>query len=333
MSQFKKTFWNKLLPVSGLIILCFLISRIGISNIENAFKEIHLGPLIFIPIFLALLYVVQAIKWQYLLQKQGIDVKFGVVFRANLVGTFYGAITPGRAGFLLKIRYLAKYYDRSKTEISSSVIVDKLLELLVLSLFAACGSIIFIKNFGPSLFYAAVAMVLVFAFFLLTFLRTKVIKYLIHKMIQTVIPEVHQDNMQEYFNRVFSTFPEKKFLVVPFLLSVCNWLLLWSQAFIIATALSISISYSIFIFIIPIGSLVALIPITVSGIGTKEAALAGLFSVYGIAPEKTVVMSLLTVLLCVYVPAVIGLIQIRFFSKAEAIENNKVTTKTSTKTI
>lgn len=57
-------------------------------------------------------------------------------------------------------------------------------------------------------------------------------------------------------------------------------------------SLNIEVPYLNFILLYPIANVVAFIPITSAGLGKREATLIFLFSFYGVAPEKTLVISL-----------------------------------------
>jgi len=56
----------------------------------------------------------------------------------------------------------------------------------------------------------------------------------------------------------------------------------------------------------PLGTVAGLIPISISGLGTREAVLVSVFVLYGIAPEKVMSMSLVGLILCAYIPAFAG---------------------------
>jgi hypothetical protein len=58
---------------------------------------------------------------------------------------------------------------------------------------------------------------------------------------------------------------------------------------------------------LPLGALIQLIPITVSGLGTREATLIFLFSLLGIPAQDVVVFSLLLLFISTILPATVGL--------------------------
>ena len=57
----------------------------------------------------------------------------------------------------------------------------------------------------------------------------------------------------------------------------------------------------------PIATLIGYIPITVSGIGTREAVLIGLMSLFAVESTKVLSMSLLNILIGGIIPSIIAI--------------------------
>jgi len=78
-------------------------------------------------------------------------------------------------------------------------------------------------------------------------------------------------------------------------------------SFFIGKALGINLSFVYFLTILPKGTLVSLIPITINGLGTREATLIGLFALFGISAEKVFSLSMLSIVLSSIFPAIIAI--------------------------
>jgi uncharacterized protein (TIRG00374 family) len=315
-----KSFWYRLLPLSGLVILSVVIYWIGIRNIINAFRGLRYELLSLLPLLLTALLIAQTSKWQFILRHQQIVVPFAVLFRVNLIGIFYGSITPGKVGGLLKIRYLADYCKKPATEVGSSVVIDKLIELIVLGVFATVGSAFVVKSFGAAMFVFAMLVTMALVALLFTFYFRAQAKDIISFVFSVLVPREQQEALKKHIDQFYGNIPGMVSLLFPLLLTGWCWILVWTLMFIVGKALSMNISYGIFIVIVSIGHLIALIPITLDGIGTREAALVVMLSAQGIDPAKTMAMSLLSLLLCVYTLAFWGALETRFFAKARPEE-------------
>ncbi len=307
-----KISWHKLLPLVGVLILCGLILGIGPAKIAGAFAGLRYEVLLILLPLLPLFLLTQTLKWRMILRCQQIHVPFTVLFRINLIGIFYGAITPGRAGMLLKVGYLAKYCAKPVSEVSSSVIIDKLIEFIVLGCFAVAGSMLVAQTMGRGVLTAAASVTVAFVVTLLVFC-SKSAKRVTEALLLTRMFRNRLMGLRKHVDRFYADMPVKAELLVPFALTICCWLLIWTQTFVVATALGMCVSYRLFITVLPIASLIALIPVSINGIGTRETTLVGILTIYGVAPEKTVTMSLVSLMLCGYVPAVFGALLARCF--------------------
>ncbi|MFH1132444.1 MAG: lysylphosphatidylglycerol synthase transmembrane domain-containing protein [Pseudomonadota bacterium] len=302
----KSAFWHKLLPLIGLLILCFVIWHIGPSKIVRALAELNYRLLLPLPALIVSVLVVQVVKWQLILCSQEIDVSFGALFRSNLIGVFYGALTPGRVGMLIKVRYLASFAKRPVNDLISAMVIDKLMELVTLGCFSTVSAVVLARTLNWAVFALVLAATGGFVLLLFALFPKSAPGRIVGGILRAVIPRTWRQSLKERIQLVHDTMPTVRALVFPGLLSLFCWLLIWTQTYVVARALGIDIGYGLFIVAVPLGALVSLIPITVSGVGTRELTLAGLFSVFGVPPERTVLMSLLSMVLCMYPPALLG---------------------------
>ena len=112
--------------------------------------------------------------------------------------------------------------------------------------------------------------------------------------------------MAQEFHSFYGHIPSLKFLVFPLLLEIGSYLLFFTQLYILALSFPINIPYFSFILIYPIASLIGLIPITISGFGTREGTLIQLFTIYGISQDTTVAISLVGYIVTMLCPAIAG---------------------------
>ena len=73
-----------------------------------------------------------------------------------------------------------------------------------------------------------------------------------------------------------------------------------------ALSIGIDVGVLFFVLVIPVISLLDLLPISISGIGTRDVALIFLFGLKGIAPEQAVAFSLIYLFMSYWLVALIG---------------------------
>jgi uncharacterized protein (TIRG00374 family) len=67
----------------------------------------------------------------------------------------------------------------------------------------------------------------------------------------------------------------------------------FSQCYLLGLALSIRVGYVPIAYAIALGSLITLVPISISGLGTREAVITAYLAIVGVSPEASISFSLL----------------------------------------
>lgn len=94
--------------------------------------------------------------------------------------------------------------------------------------------------------------------------------------------------------------------ILPLIIGIFNYIFMISEFYIIGSSIGLDIKYYEFIGLYSIGILIGLIPITISGLGVREAVLIGLFNmVYNV--DKAIIFT--TSISCVIITkTVLGII-------------------------
>jgi uncharacterized protein (TIRG00374 family) len=89
-------------------------------------------------------------------------------------------------------------------------------------------------------------------------------------------------------------------------IGIISWIPPFIYGYLLALSLGINIGLFFFILVIPVLSLLDLLPISISGIGTRDVALIFLFGLNGISAEQAVAFSLLYLFMSYWLIALIG---------------------------
>ena len=93
-----------------------------------------------------------------------------------------------------------------------------------------------------------------------------------------LMPKNLKSKARESFNEFYKNMPKISSIIILFCLTIIFWLMVYSQAYITALAFNLKINFLYFLFIFPIAIIISLIPISISGFGTRESALIVLFA-------------------------------------------------------
>lgn len=295
--------WRKYLPILGILIFVYLLIRINIVNILKELSSVNLF-LIFIALILTfLLLIMQTFKWFLIARKQKIGVGFGEAFKINLIGNFYGFITPSKLGSVIRVDYLKKYTKNIGKGIGNFVL-DKILDIS--SLFFLAILFVSVFDFLPFKTGYLIFIFIIFIFGSFIFMKKERAHFILKFFYKRFIPRKLKKNSRELFNSFYEDFPRKRFLFFVFLINLLTWLNIYLITYVIGLSLGIKLPFVYFLGILPISTLVAQIPITINGLGTREATMIGLFGLFGIGAAKVFSMSILSLFITGILPALIA---------------------------
>lgn len=296
---------KKILPVVGIVILIYIITTLDLEEIVAVFTEIHpvysfLSFFLIIPILL-----LTNIQWQILLKKQKIQVSFLYSLKNILIGYFYGFITPGGLGAYTRSLYL-KYESREPLpKCVSNIITFNTIDYITLLLIAAIGGVLLSGKF-PYLFLAIVMVLIIVIALFLFFLKQGKSKVMFTKLVQSRIFETVKNRLEDPIESFYENLPGFRDVLLPFSISIVGWIVRFSEFYIVSRLFFIDVPYIYFIFIIAIADVVATLPISIYGLGTREATLLTLFSIFTIVPEKILSLSLFWFAVVWLSPSIIG---------------------------
>ena len=143
--------WKKLLPIVGIILLIYVLWRFNIEKILAVFSTID-------PFYAALCFLsfpffllVINLEWYLILKQQNIHVSFAYALKNNLIGYFYGFITPGGFGNYLRSLYLKQESNAPLPKCISNIITFNTVDLITLFALSSIGGLFLLGQY-PYLF-------------------------------------------------------------------------------------------------------------------------------------------------------------------------------------
>ena len=255
-----------------------------------------------------LLILLKCWRWYLLLEMQGVQYDVSFVVLDFLSSIYMGSITPGRLGEFVRVFYQKRHSNISTGMALSNILVDRLLDLGILL------AVVSIGIFGyRSLFSSE------FIFWMDIFL------YFGCPVIILGSIWLYQSNLyKEIVSNMYAKFSSKSsglfrfsielstgitnFFQLKIMLSVlvsivAFFILVWLSNFL-AQSLSIDISVTYLAFCVASANLIALLPVSILGIGTRDATILFLFGSVNISPELSLSFSLLF-LFTLYLPGLL----------------------------
>jgi len=225
-----------------------------------------------------------------MLDAQSIQYNLKDSFIVYLAGIYAGIVTPGRLGEFLKAVYLKSDKGISLSKGMSSVLVDRLFDLYLLIILGLIG--IWKFDILGKLSTTSLLLLIIFVLFPLFLLNKHLMRKFVGLIYKSVIKKKTQlrhkieERFEDFYNGINQLINLK--LIYSALLTCLSYLVFFIQCYLIAIAMGISINFIIITLFMAISNLISFIPISISGLGTRDATLIYLFSLIDLSPELAV---------------------------------------------
>jgi uncharacterized protein (TIRG00374 family) len=279
--------------LSGVLLLIGLLIKSDIHHLWVLLGGIAPGSF-FLPAFLILpLILVKTLRWQILLRAQTIRMDFITSLLAYFASLFVGFVTPGRFGEFSKSLYVTHHCDVAPGRAFSTVLADRLFDLAVLVLLgcAALISILPIETRRNLLLFVLVGAAVFSIIFRSLSQYIKPHRSFEHWILSAKEKYLKKDWLLDLISGFRSI--DRKSMYYAILLTVLAYLIFYFQCYQLALALKIIPNILITSFAVTLGSLITLIPISISGLGSREAVITVYLATWGISRETALGFSLL----------------------------------------
>jgi len=301
-----------LFSLLGIPLFVYLISIVGVDTIVPVLYNIDLGLLALALAITPITLLLKGFKWQYIMKLHGFNYPLLSATRVWTVGMFLGIITPARVGDFMKVFYLKKV-EKSTGKCLSSIVIDRFLDLITSLLFAGLG-LLWVSWFFETADYLVFLGLLVLSFFAIVFISTKkdLARFVFGPIYRLFVPDKYKKTMKEGFNEFYKSINDllrmKRELLFSLVFSVAIWLLSIFQLQLLAFAMGIKLAYFYVLIFMSIAVLVELLPISIMGLGTREATLIFLFSLVGLGESQAIAFSIAHLVYAYLLVATIGFV-------------------------
>jgi glycosyltransferase 2 family protein len=284
--------YTKWMRIIGILLFLYILTRLDFSTALKNLVNFKWEYLIVYAILSILMLLFKSLRWKTILTKQEINYSIKKVCAINAFTSFLGMLTPGRVGELSKVVYLQEdniSFSRSIV----SVLIDRLYDIMMLLFIGAIAFFYFanilIENI-KSIFIVAAIIIVVCVF--IFFFRSNIWE-LLKKGIKFLLPSAKY----ELIVREWSLFKSETIRVFPPTIpqmigySVLIYCCYYAQINIVAYGFNVYVSFVYLSFCMTLASLVSLLPISIGGLGTREAIFILLLSKVGVSPENALLIA------------------------------------------
>lgn len=278
---------KKFLPIIGIFLFLLLLYRLNIVTIIETILSI---PPIFILCALPLTIprvICRNYAWKLIQEEQQIVIPFWASLKIFLIGYFYGSITPGYIGQLMRVPYMKEITNEPYGKLFVNSVIETIVHTMSLYVMIFFGAII-VTGIFPELLLLIIIWLIIFSTILIIFINRKRGEAFFHILIKYLIPHRIKPYLVRFVNSFYQDFPKVRRLLFPLLVGSITWFIIFTQEYFIVLALDLPIPYLYFILLFPVANAVGFIPITFAGLGTRELVAVLIFSTLFHVPEAEV---------------------------------------------
>lgn len=270
--------------IIGISILTLLIYKVGIKNIIesiNSMNSLYIIPIILVTIISIILGAINI--WVLTLTVK----KYSLTKLIKHYSTAWaiGMITPGRIGDLSLAYLWKKEINLGKS--MSILITDKIISLVVLFLFGGIAIFTFYPgDTAIKIFITALVLTIIGAAILYTKTGRDFIKNIILKKYSKLFKGFHKTNKKYLKNNL-------KPILANLAISIIRFATGTLLGYLIFISLNIKINFYYLLLIFAVVQIVSLIPITINGLGIREALSIYFLAKLGISAEIVMARSLI----------------------------------------
>jgi len=284
----------KIVVSTGL--LAWILSRAGLADITLAVASAAVPMLLAAYALDVVGLAIAVARWRLLLRTQAPPPPWRFLLQSYLVAVFFNNLLPSTVGGDASRAYDCYRASGGSHQAVSSVVVDRLLGLLVLMLFAliglpfATGFTEHLPTLATWLQFGLVGLLAVVGLIFLgraSFRLHALLPHLPPRLVQAIAP-------------VWSAFGsyggQWRTLLNAFALSVLLQANVVLFFILVAWALRLEVPAQSFFLIVPLATFVTMLPVSINGIGLRENALAAMLAWYGVAVADAVALAWLVYL-------------------------------------
>ena len=281
-----------ILPFIGLIILVYIFYSLDMHQIITAFLSIEPIFIIYALLLTIPLLLIRNAAWQIILREQKITVGFLRSLKIYLIGIFYGSISPGYYGQLMRVPYLKEKTGEPFGKLFINTIIETFIHAFSLYGMMIIGAIMVIEML-PELLPITIIWILSFAILAVYFTKKERGEKVFRITINYLIPKKIKPHLHAFVDTFYSDFPRFKTMILPYVLGIFTWIIVFSQEYLSLLGLGLQIPYFAFLLLFPIANTAGFIPITFAGLGTRELTAIFIFTaLFPVAKEQILVLSL-----------------------------------------
>lgn len=235
---------------------------------------------------LVLVYLLKTVRWMLINRTFGVHLGYGTTLIFFLVSGFLSVITPGRLGEFARIFFLQRKTGATTAVATSSVILDRVWDVLVLSLLGGVSAVLVFGGFSLNI----LTIVLIAAFFLLS-LAIILVPALIFIPVKFIFRK--KERLLVEIDKVYHNWRANagRLFLPGFSITLAAFLVLALIPLLFTGNLGQEVGFIPSVTAVSLSNMLAFLPVTVGGFGTRELVFSEIWKMLEYTTESAITIS------------------------------------------
>ncbi|MCX6135478.1 MAG: lysylphosphatidylglycerol synthase transmembrane domain-containing protein [Ignavibacteriales bacterium] len=301
--------YGKWLKLVGIILWLYIILQLDFGKVVKVFSAIDFRWFLAATACLVGTYCFKALRWRTVLTLQRVHYGIFKTIGITFLSSFFGLVIPGKLGDVIKLTY-TKSSGLPFARGLVSIVLDRIYDLAVLLSLSLFGLFYFSGVFISEVWEISLILGVLALMTLLVLTQRMRLFKMMKKFLRLVLSSSSYATLSEgweAFRMDFGKVLGKTFL--PMLgLSVLAYFCMFCQFYALARGIGLNPPFSYLGLSLAVATLVSLLPISVGGLGTREAVFIIMLNKISITSESAVLLSFIDLaLFAVLIPALFSL--------------------------
>ena len=278
----------KLLLSVGLIY--WLLQGADLETIWVTVQSARIGALALAFLMFYVGFCLIALRWQLLLKVEKIDARFLYLLKSINIAVLFNNLLPSTIGGDAYRMYDVWRLGGTKTKAIAVILIDRFLGMFALVIYGVIAALLVpeVRQGVPGLVFYLVAILIAMLLCIWTVFGSG--KGLLDwfMALELRVVSIPQRIMGKIISALMLYQGRMDVLIRALLISFFVQLNVIIHFVIIAYALRIDVPPMAMFIIIPLATLVMLLPVSINGVGVREAVMVFFFSLYGISSEPAI---------------------------------------------
>lgn len=296
--KLKSLLWNILKFGVTIAALVYLFLKIDLAAFVDNILETNIFVVLVGGIFVLFVMWLKVARWRLLIGKG----ELWFLLKSYFVAMFFGAFTPSKIGDFVRGFHVRKKYGLSLTRSMSTVLYDRLLDVLCVFIYGVASFLFLFSTVGGdwSLFLLVMVGVvgIVISYFKLGYIL-RILLSIFGKLGGKKF-KLSPEEISSEIEKI--SYKRKDIFAFSFVIWFLNYFLWWVFAWLLGFQVGL-----VHMFVaLNIATVIGLLPITVGGFGARELSTVYLLTLYGYNQDMAFLFTILSTTLGILIPAVVG---------------------------